>query len=225
MRVEVAAGMSVDPALMQVITAWTDAGHWAFAVDARWRSVVVSDELASVGWSSFVMGEFIFGSRQIEFELSGSGRVMTAEDQRNTFVRVGRWLLRDIPGGRDALRELVDPSLINLVDDIEPCDDDALSYQLHTAAFGGRSSSAYVAQRVRDASGQVVGTVFVIKPAVGMNVIGMLTGTGDLNHFAVCAKSLLLVGARQRFYLPIWKARRSWRNACPPRPTCSWCAD
>jgi class 3 adenylate cyclase len=95
---------------------------------------------------------------------------------------VGGWLLVDI--GREALRKAVDPALRDLVDGLEPCDDETRWYETPTTHFGGRIAASSVYQRVRDPSGHVVGTLFVSKPALGMGTIGMLTAAGDLGHFS-----------------------------------------
>ena len=185
MRVEVASGIPVDPTLARVFSAWDDAGYWAHAVDDQWRNVLVSDELASVARDQFAMGEFNFGPRQTALELRGRAGHNTLEDKRGDLVRLGGWVLADLSGGRDALREMVDPALRDVVDEIEPNDDDdVLSYTVRTEAFGTGAGANSVAQRVRDSSGRVIGTVVVIKPAVGMSMIGMLAGAGDLDHFA-----------------------------------------
>jgi class 3 adenylate cyclase len=176
--------MSVDPTLLQVIAAWSESGHWGFAVDDRWRIVVVTAELAAIAPDQFAMGEFLYGSAQTAAELRGRSGHNSIEDKRASFVRHGGWLLTDIPGGRDALREAVDPAVRDLVDEIEPCYDEALIQDVRTEAFGSGVGATTVAQRARDSSGRIVGTVHVTKPAVGMNTIGMLAGAGDLGHFA-----------------------------------------
>jgi hypothetical protein len=183
-RVKVAARMSVDPTLLQVIAAWSEGGYWGFAVDDRWRIVVVTAELAAVAPDQFAMGEFLYGSAQTAAELQGRSGHNSIEDKRASFVRHGGWLLTDIQGGRDALREAVDPAVRDLVDEIEPCHDEVLTEDVRTEAFGSGVGATTVAQRVRDSSGRIVGTVHVTKPAVGMNTIGMLAGAGDLGHFA-----------------------------------------
>ena len=71
-----------------------------------------------------------------------------------------------------------------LVDELETSDDEALTYDIRTEAFGSGVGATMVAQRVRDSSGRIVGTVIITKPAVGMNTIGTLAGAGDLDHFA-----------------------------------------
>ena len=184
MCVKVAAGVSVDPTLLQVIEAWSEGGYWAMAVDDRWRLVVVTSELAAVADSQFAMGEFFYGAVQTAAELQGRAGHNSIEEIRTSFVRHGGWLLTDISGGRDALRETVDPAVRDLVDEIERCDGEAITYDDRTEAFGSGVGATWVAQRVRDSSGRIVGTVFVGKPAVGMNTIGMLAGAGDIGHFA-----------------------------------------
>jgi class 3 adenylate cyclase len=102
-------------------------------------------------------------------------------------------VLADVSGDRDALRDMVHPALRDLVDELEPCDDASIAYGLPSTHFGSRIGFAThfgsrigfatLYQRVRDASGRVVGGVCIAKPAVGMATIGMLTGAGDLGHF------------------------------------------
>jgi class 3 adenylate cyclase len=183
-RVLVAEEVSVDPTLLQVMAAWSDAGYWANAVDDKWRNVILSAELAAVADNQFAMGELFFGPVQIAVGLQGNAGHNSVEEKRAEFVRYGGWLLADIPAGRDALRGIVDPRLVDLVDELTPCDDDMMAYDMRTEAFGGGVGASMVVQRVRNATGHCVGTVFIIKPAVGMNTIGMLAGAGDLDHFA-----------------------------------------
>ena len=79
---------------------------------------------------------------------------------------------------------MVHPALRDLVDELEPGDDsDVIWSEMPTTHFGTSIGSNSVFQRVRDASGRVVGGLSVSKPAVGMTTIGMLTGAGDLGHF------------------------------------------
>jgi hypothetical protein len=157
--VKVAAGIAIDPTLAQVVTAWSDAGYWANAVDDQWRNVMLSDELASVASDQFAMGEFFFGPLHIAVGLRGRSGHNSAEEKRTEFVRYGGWLLSDIAGGRDALRAIVDPIVVDLVDDLEPCDAAMISYDMHTQAFGSGVGASMVVQRVRDTSGRTVGTV------------------------------------------------------------------
>jgi hypothetical protein len=91
--------MSVDPTLLDVIEAWSDAGYWAAAVDDCWRLVAVTDELASGAGDRFALGIFFYGPEHIAAELGGSSGQFSLEDKRTDFVRHGGWLLTDIPGG------------------------------------------------------------------------------------------------------------------------------
>jgi class 3 adenylate cyclase len=167
-----------------VFAVWNDAGYWVDAVDDQWRIVLISDELAAVASHQFVMGEFQFGPAQTTAELQGRSNHNTIENKRNDFARLGGWIINDLPGGRDALRAMVDPILLDLVDEIEPNDDDAIRLDTQAEAFGSGIGAVLVAQRVRNASGLVVGTLLITKPALGMNMIGMLVGAGDPAHIA-----------------------------------------
>jgi len=173
----------LDPALARVVAAWSDAGHWAFAVDDRWQYAFLSEELRDTLGSQIRLGEFQFGSVSVEAQLSGHAGLNSVEEIRAYFQHVCGWMLLDLPGGRDALREKVDPRLRDIVDELEPRDDDAIVYEIETESFGLRVRSKVVSQRVRDASGRVVGTVTILKPSPGMNTLGMLASAGNLGHF------------------------------------------
>ena len=172
-----------DSTLGRVVAAWSAAGHWVDSVDDRWRRVFISDELSSVLGDELLIGEFCFSPAQVEARLRGHDEAVVIEEVRTFFTHVGGWMIVDLPGGRDALHDIVHPSLRDLVDDLEPCDAEALASELPTTSFGGRIGYAGVGQRIRDSSGRIVGTVFVSKPVLGMTTIGMLTSTGDLGHF------------------------------------------
>jgi class 3 adenylate cyclase len=173
----------VDPTLAQVFATWNDAGHWISACDDQWRYTGISDEQASSG-DEGVIGEFTFGPANVEVTLGGQAGGNSVENLRTRFLHVGGWLLADITGGREALREMVHPVLRDLVDELEPCDDEAIWREVATTTYGNSIGATALYQRVRDSSGRVVGTLTISKPAVGMMTIGMLAGAGDLGHFA-----------------------------------------
>jgi class 3 adenylate cyclase len=175
-------GLPEVPTLAEVVAAWGDAGHWAVAVDDQWRSLYLSDELASAARGQVVVGEFMFGAARVAASLAGKAGINTVEEIRAQFMLVGGWMLVDL--GREALREMVDPVFRDLVDGLEPCDDEARWYETPTIHFGGSIATNSVWQRVRDPSGRVVGTVQVTKPALAMGTIAMLTAAGDLGHFS-----------------------------------------
>lgn len=172
-----------DPTLRQAVTAWDAAGHFVFAVDGRWRITCISTEIASMLPDEIIVGEFLYGPAQIEAQLKGRGGANTVAEIRHLFSRVGAWLLADIPGGRDALRQIVHPTLRGIVDELEPNDDAAIAVVQPTTSFGSLIGATSVFQRVRDATGRLVGTVIVAKPAVGMSTLFLLTAPGDLGHF------------------------------------------
>ena len=60
----------------------------------------------------------------------------TADIQRVAFGGLGPLVLADTPGGRDALRELVDPLLRDMVDELSPVDAAALSHDSAGTAIG-----------------------------------------------------------------------------------------
>jgi class 3 adenylate cyclase len=175
--------LPVNPTLAQVFALWSDAGHWIMACDDQWRYVGISDEQVSSGGGR-ILGEFIFGPANVEVILGGRAGGNSVEEVRTWFMLVGGWLLADITGGREALREMVHPVLRDLVNELEPCADEAIRREVPTTAFGSSIGTNSVYQRVRDSSGRVVGTLTISKPAVGMTTIGMLAAAGDLGHFA-----------------------------------------
>ena len=179
---EASIGMPVDPTLAQVFDNLSDAGHWVTAWDDQWRYVGISHDLFTSG-ARLAIGEFFFGTANIEVQLEGKSGGNSADEHRADFRRLGGWLLADVSGDREALRDMVHPALRDLVDELEPCADTSLTIGRPTTHFGSRIGYATVYQRVRDASGRVVGGVAIAKPAVGMATIGMLAGAGDLGHF------------------------------------------
>jgi class 3 adenylate cyclase len=179
---ETPSELPIDPTVAQVFATWNAAGHFVEAWDDQWRLLRASDEVRASNVDT-VISEFKFGPANVEALQAARGGMTSIEEQRAMFVHVGGWLLADIMGGRDALREMVHPALRDLVDRLEPCDDDASWFEYSTRHLGGSIGANTVFQRVRDASGHVVGGLNVTKPAVGMNTIAMLAGAGDLGHF------------------------------------------
>jgi class 3 adenylate cyclase len=172
-----------DLTLAQVVAAWGDAGHLAFAVDGQWRITALTDDMASVSRDEYIVGEFVFGPVQVAAQLKGRAGANAEEEIRANWARMVPWLLMDIPGGRDALREMVHPILRDLVDEFDPKDTAAIGFAHPTMSFGSSVGTTHVYQRVRDATGRLVGTVSISKPAVRMSTIFLLTAAGDLGHF------------------------------------------
>src|SRR5437016_11944505 len=123
-----------DPALAEVAGALRDAGHWGYVVDHQWRLVYVTDELRiSFGGSgelaSFAIGEHFFGAEAIRASQGWRLGANTLEIQRLTLAHLGGLVLADTPGGRDALREIVEASLRDLVDELSPAERAALPFE------------------------------------------------------------------------------------------------
>jgi class 3 adenylate cyclase len=171
----------MDPTLAQMYGMCVEAGFWVVAYDARWRHILMSDDLAGV--ADVVPNEFVFGTQATDVRLRGSAGFNTLEDVREQFRLLGGWLLTDIPGGRDALREAVHPALRDLVDELEPNDAHAITWDSPTTSFGERLVGfTNMVFRVHDDSGGFVGALLLAKPTVPMQTLFMLTAAGDVGH-------------------------------------------
>ena len=68
--------------------------------------------------------------------LAGASGPNTIEIQRTQFAAVGGWALTDVPGGRDALAEMVAPELRDLVDGLVPESAPAVSFVQGSTGWG-----------------------------------------------------------------------------------------
>jgi hypothetical protein len=115
-----------------VLASWAsalnDAGHFAYLFDASWRFVFVTDELR-LGWGEWgetdtmtvvPMGSHFLSAKAFRFRAELGGQFADREGRRAWFSRVGPFVLATTPGGRDALRPLVNPEVADLVDELEP---------------------------------------------------------------------------------------------------------
>jgi hypothetical protein len=180
-----------NPTLAALAAALNDAGHWAMLFDPGWRCVYATDDTrliygGGVELAPFPIGAYYLGPDYVSTVLEWGGRQFPLEILRNALTESGPWMLADAPGGREELRELVDPKFRDMVDELSPID----SRSAHSAVFHGLYSAAgagvdilNTTMRVRDGAGQLVGTVVISKPAVGMAVLARITATGDLRHF------------------------------------------
>jgi class 3 adenylate cyclase len=177
-----------DPALAEVARALRDTGHWGWIVDDRWRVVYATDELrltfgAGEELAHWAIGKHLFGPEAISASLRWRFGANTAELNRMTFAFLGGWILADAPGGRDELREIVDPSLREMVDRLSPGDPAAASGKGGASAFAEIQVDVPVAAiRIRDANGQLAGTAMISKPAAGMATLGAMASMADLGH-------------------------------------------
>jgi class 3 adenylate cyclase len=162
------------------------AGHWGWVVDRGWRIVFATDELrltfGGTELSQWPIGEHFFGP---EFGAATRGwrfGTTTEEIFRSNLAAVGGWVLTDTPGGRDALRELVDPSLRDMVDELSPADPAALWFPATGMGLYSPVAVPQLGIRVRDRDGRLAGTAMISKPAAGMATLGAMISMADPKH-------------------------------------------
>lgn len=178
-----------DQALADAARAIRDAGHWGWIVDDRWRLVYASDELrlsfgALVEYASFPIGVHAFGPDWIQASQRWRMGSNSVELNRLLLRALGGLMLTDLPGGRDELREIVDPGLSDAVDELTPTDGAMLSFVAKGFGLADAGDVPAVAIRVRHADGRLAGTAVISKPAAGMAMLGAMTFTADLDHVA-----------------------------------------
>jgi class 3 adenylate cyclase len=177
-----------DPALADMARALRETGHWGWVVDDRWNCTYATDEVrltfgGGIELAPWAIGAHLFGPESARVSRGWRFGSNTTELIRVMFAVVGGWVLADTPGGRDELREIVDPSLRDMVDQLSPAD---------TAATSGKAAGVGFAQiqvdvpllaiRVRDADGRLAGSALVTKPAAGMTMLGAMASMADLGH-------------------------------------------
>jgi class 3 adenylate cyclase len=167
------------------------AGHWGEIVDRDWRCAYLTDD-ASLSYGGlaelapYPVGAYGYGPEYVRALMAWRGGLFPVEVIRRMFALFGPWMLADTPGGREQLRELVDPRLRDLVDQLPAIDPPpAASYVMrgmYSSAGEGVDIHSTVI-RLRDGDGELVGTAIVSKPAAGMAVLATMSAMGDLHHF------------------------------------------
>jgi len=181
--------MPEDPALAAMAVAMRDAGHWGEIVDRDWRLVYMTDDLRlSYGGLlelvPFPLGGHYFGAEALRAHMQWPTGANRLEFVRETLAQIGSWTLDDTPGGREQLRGLVDPALVDSVDGLVPSEPQAArTVEWHGMHIGGTILAYMTAIRVHDAEGRLAGTALLYKPAPSMAVLGTVAGGGDLRHF------------------------------------------
>jgi class 3 adenylate cyclase len=178
-----------DPALADAARAIRDTGHWGWIVDDRWRIVWASDELRlSFGGLGemvpFPLGSHMFGPKWVRTTTAWRTGPNTIEDTRLFFRGAGGLALTDTPGGRDELREIVDPALRDIVDELTPTDGTMQPFTGVGFGVGRAEDVPIVAFRVRDTGGRLAGTALISKPPAGMAMLSAMTFSADLGHVA-----------------------------------------
>lgn len=178
-----------DPTLAEAASALRDAGHWATIVDAQWRIVYMTDDLRFA--AGFMvervpaqLGEYFFSPESITARTQWRTGPSALESARAYLSEFGAWVLADTPGGHEALRELVDPRLRDIVDHLSASDRTFASSGVifGYGLGGGRPPLDVTAIRVRDVDGRLAGTALITKPHIAMSVLATLAAMGDLAH-------------------------------------------
>jgi class 3 adenylate cyclase len=180
-----------DPLLAAWATALNDAGQWAEIYDSEWRVVYMTDDTRLIyggraELAEVPLGFFSYGPEATDIRMRWGGGQFPLEILRRGFAAYGPWILAQLSGGRETLRDIIDPRLADLVDQLSPFDPPpvrtALFHGLYTGAGAGVDIlSTFI--DVRDDSGLLVGTVVISKPAVGMALLTRITAMGDMRHF------------------------------------------
>ncbi|HEU4978200.1 MAG TPA: adenylate/guanylate cyclase domain-containing protein [Solirubrobacteraceae bacterium] len=180
-----------DPVLAATAAALNDAGHWAEIVDPNWGVVYMTDEArwmygGKVELAPFPLGGHVYGAERVNMAMQWRGGQFPLEVLRRAFAVYGPWILADTPGGHERLRELVDPRLEDIVGGLVPVEVPHASNLRFRGIYTGAGAGVEIlinVLRLRDATGAVVGTASVSKPAVGMAALTRMTALGDLRHF------------------------------------------
>jgi class 3 adenylate cyclase len=150
-----------DPRLKQAATAIRDSQQWSTVYDSHFRLIWASEaqirawgddlETALTAMGRHILNPFHFSQRYENLEL--------------WLKKVGEFVLADTPGGKEELRELVNPNIRHLVDEMHPDYSDFISIDLITPRpYGTLVRAQSVFMRVRDDTGRFVGAISVTKP-------------------------------------------------------------
>ena len=177
-----------DPVLAAVAAALNDAGHWAWVIDVQWRLAYVTDSIrltygANIEPARFAIGRHVFGPEMLG--LAPTWRFGPSSPELFAYVLrgLGGWLVQDTPGGREELLRLLDPSLHDQAEGLEPIGGEAVSFTGRARGVEGEVDVQVSAWRVRAADGALAGTVMLVKPAASMAILGAIASMGDLRHF------------------------------------------
>jgi class 3 adenylate cyclase len=178
------------PVLAELASGLNRIGEWGLVLDRDYRLVYMTDDqrITSGGFVEMVplpLGDHYFGTEYVDAVLSWPGARFGLDTMRDTLSALGPWALADAPGGREELRERVDPRLRDIVEELSPAENPAaVTYVMSASAVGGQPFDWRVlAERIHDKEGQFVGTILLAMTAVGMSTLGALAVIGDLGHF------------------------------------------
>jgi class 3 adenylate cyclase len=189
---EAASPLPEDPVLAATASALNDAGYWAEIVDREWRTAYLTDDArriygGRVELAPYTLGVHLYGPERVTEAMEWRGGQFPLDILRKGLSTAGAWVLADTPGGRDALRSIVDPRLRDIVDELSPPLEApaAVSYHftgIYTAARRPVDILVTIL-RLRDDEGRLAGYATISKPALGMANIARMTALGDHRHF------------------------------------------
>ena len=176
-----------DPVLAELASVLQASDDWGWIVDPRWRLLFITDQvrLSMAGGTQLAaleVNEHLFGPAQARVLSEARFGFGTVEIWRAYFASIGGHVLADTPGGHDALRDLVDPALGDLVDALTPVRTLIAGYSV---AMGGLNAIRDVHARVLrilDVDGSLRGTLILSKPAVPMTTLSVLAFQRDPEH-------------------------------------------
>lgn len=181
--------LPADPMLAAVAAEYEAAGACSIVRDREWFLVFATSEF--MRWDNHRLvpsdpPQHWFGSEVTEYMRQAFGR---DHSRHQEFLLAGPWVLFGTTGGRDVLRARLDPSLVDLVDDIEPALPPMIWSGSHAEAtgtdlptFGERSDVSGVMVRLDDAAGRCVGTLTDYRPTAGMSQVFSALQLADLRH-------------------------------------------
>ena len=175
-----------DPLLADAARAMRDDGAWGQLVDAEWNLVYVTDALRRTfggsEFADFAIGRHLFGPESVAAALHYRFGNNTEENHRTGFRLLGGFILADTPGGREAVRELVDPIFHGMVDELEPRYEPIYSGENSGRGLTDLTGVKTTVVRLRDETGRLVGTASWAKPALDMDMIAALLSNADSGH-------------------------------------------
>ena len=174
-----------DERLRSVAEQLAKTGWAAEIVDHQWRLVWVSDELkALIGESDdekLGYGHHLLATRDGS-PWKGS---LSPESERLWVIENAGRMAADTPDGLEALREMLPPHLVPALDGLEPVEPPLQwsSYFEFVQPELPPSRVNYVATRLRDPSGEPIGTSFIYGSSLPATVLN-LVARGDEGMFA-----------------------------------------
>jgi hypothetical protein len=191
-----------------------EAGYWAQVLDTSWRIVYMTDELvgfwAKAGFSAApVIGKHYFSAEAVQFRKAYGGIHAVRESYRTFFLNLAPYVLASTPGGRDELRGVVDPDLVDLVEGLRPREIPVMWVVrpqwgvMETSVAGsqreGSTAGLLLWQRIDDGRGPLAGLCTLAKPAAGMTQIAVMTASADARISSAYSLSDNLLAELQPF--------------------------